>query len=91
MTPDHLADLYDAAPLAMRLQGGPYDGERVVLPQREWPLRWLMPDRSDPAAMYSRTDAPDLDPLGVSRWPVYDYTDSVNDQGERIYRYKGDH
>lgn len=75
--------LYDVQPNVGRLLGGPHDGERVTFGQ-EWPWLW----RTVPATW--RTLDLDADPLAPVRLPTYERTESVDDDGVRVYRYVGD-
>lgn len=89
MDPGELLALSDALPKVIRLQGGWYDGERVTIREREWPLSWHMPQRR-PTLVEMILMGPDPGVSHLPKRPVYDYTDSVNDQGERTYRWIGD-
>ncbi|MEV7805022.1 hypothetical protein AB0O28_18935 [Microbispora sp. NPDC088329] len=84
----NLGDLYDLGPNVIHLVGGPYDGYRIPIPDRDWPPRWLMPVQP-PSITLPLVAEPDLSP--VTRHQAYDYTDSLNDNGERAYRYVGEH
>ncbi|MEV4093807.1 hypothetical protein [Streptosporangium saharense] len=82
----NLADLYNAAPLVIRLMGGYHDGERVTVRGRTWPPRWRMPGAVAPVRLTS-FDSPSV--AEVQRYPTYAYTNSVTEHGERAYRYIG--
>ena len=80
-----LDQLYDVQPNVGVLVGGPSDGLRVIFRQ-EWPFLWLMP----PVVSWSAFDAFDADPLTPLSYPTYQQTESVDDDGVRVYRYVGD-
>ncbi len=80
-----LDQLYDVQPNVGRLLGGPSDGLRVPFRQ-EWPLVWRMP----PVVAWSALDGLDSDPFAPVLCPTYEQTESVDDDGVRVYRYVGD-
>lgn len=80
-----LIDLYDVAPHVIRLVGSCYDGQRVTIDQRDWPLRWLMPGPPPELTLESYCGSQ------VTRHLAYDYTDQMNDRGERVYRFVGEY
>lgn len=79
-----LADLYDVAPHVIRLVGGYHDGRRVTIDQKEWQLRWMMPGPLPELTLASYYSP------HVMRHLAYDYTDQMNDHGERVYRFVGE-
>lgn len=83
-----LLDLYDTHPNVIKLIGGPYDGQQLTVPGTSWPQRWLMPRMPAPTVTFTAETDPSL--RYPSSHPAYAYTDSLDDNGIRAYRYVGD-
>lgn len=80
-----LDGLYDVAPNVVRLVGGYHDGQRVTIGNHGWPSLWRMPGAPPDIPLVG-----ELWPSDMPGHPTYQRTDSVNDRGERAYRYIGE-
>lgn len=80
-----LASLYDTGPLVICLVGGYHDGQRVTIGRHGWPWLLLMPGAPTPIPL-----AGEPSPGEMPYHPRYQCTESINDQGERVYRYIGE-
>jgi hypothetical protein len=80
-----LVDFYDVPPKVIRLAGGPQDGRAVAIGDCDWPAAWLVP--LPPRNMFELRD--ELYPSAAVDVAMYEWTDSLNDQGERTYLHPG--
>lgn len=81
-----LERFYDVQPCVGRLVGGVHDGLQLTFGW-EWPFIWRMPC---PAPVITFDMWMDGDQLVPVSYPTYERTESVGDDGVRVYRYVGD-
>lgn len=79
----HIADFYDNPPVWIELQGGYFDGKRMLIPEDRG--IWVMPIPLDVAACWLN-EPPDPRYPPTMPTQVYQYTGHIHDDGTRIFK-----
>lgn len=79
----HIPDFYDDPPVWIELQGGYFDGKRMLIPEDRG--IWVMPIPLDIADIWLK-EPPDPCYPPVMPTQVYQFTGHINDDGTRIFK-----